>query len=65
MTIGNFWTLEDVQKYVELCRKVREAHNETIDRVRDRLKSGYYLTDEIARTTAEKMIDSIRYDGLP
>jgi len=64
MTIGNFWTLGDLREYLELCRRIKEAREQKIHRVRGRLKSGYYMTDEVARATAEKMIDSLRYGGL-
>jgi len=63
MASGNFWTVGDLQQYLALYRKVRETERKKVHRVRARLKSGHYMTDDIARATAEKMIQSFRRDG--
>ncbi|MFW6158715.1 MAG: hypothetical protein ACOC8E_05095 [Planctomycetota bacterium] len=56
MTHNNFWNADDLGKYLRLLRNVERARAERLERARRRVEGGYYLTDEIARATAERML---------
>ena len=56
MGSSNFWNPDERRKYLRLLRDVESAHSKKLDLVRRRIETGYYLTDEIARATAAKML---------
>jgi hypothetical protein len=39
-----------------MLRKVETTRRKKLEQVRRRIESGYYLTDEVARETARKML---------
>ncbi len=56
MSDTKFWNPKELRAYLKLLRDAEDAHGEKMDLVRRRIESGYYLTDEIARATALKML---------
>jgi len=56
MSDTKFWNPKELRVYLKLLRDAEDAHSEKIDLARRRIESGYYLTDEIARATALKML---------
>ena len=56
MAENKFWTPEDLRRYLKLLRQVEDSQAERMDRIRKRIDSGYYLTDEMAQKTAQKLV---------
>ena len=56
MSDTKFWNPNELRAYLKLLRDAEDAHGEKMDLARRRIESGYYLTDEIARATALKML---------
>ncbi len=56
MNSTNLWTDNDLGKYLTLFRCAEQARKQKIQLTRTRIESGYYLTDQVARATASKML---------
>ena len=60
MTARDFWTPSEFDNYLDLLRHMEAACAARMELVRRRLEAGYYLTPEVARATAEKMLARAR-----
>ena len=52
----NFWRSGELRRYLRLLRDAERAHAEKMQLVRNRIKGGFYLTDEVARATSATML---------
>ena len=60
-----FWNQTELWRYLHMFREVDRNHQARIQLIRDRIRSGYYLTDEITRATAERMLRPCRVTRRP
>jgi len=55
---GNFWNINDLNRYFDVYRRQEEEREDKMLVVRHRLECGYYLSDEVAFATATRMLQS-------
>lgn len=54
----NFWDTDDLSRYVDVYRRQEDERNGKMVVARQRLETGYYLSDEVALATATRMLQN-------
>ncbi len=53
---ANFWTADEQQRYADVLRTIEREHDRQMQLARERIASGFYLTDDAARAAALAML---------
>ncbi len=54
----NCWSKDDLNRYADVYRRQQQDRSGKMTAVRQRLESGYYLSEEAALATAAKILQS-------
>ena len=57
MSTSDFWSRNELSSYMGILRRLEKAKSDRAERAKERLESGFYLSDDVARATAKNMLD--------